>query len=113
MKNADSQMDVNEAFATLDKTMAELRQGFQPEKLNSEQRQGILFELDKLEVEALKCKIKMEVRSLADGGPTILYKEFLVKILQTLPATLPASSVNELMEYTANLWFEVAAPAEA
>ena len=108
MKNVASPSNVNEVISTLDNTLAELRQGFQPEKLTSQERKRILSDLDKLEVEAYKCKIKLEVKLLVEAAPEISYKEALEKILQILPSKMAVGAVNDLVEYTAAVWSEMA-----
>lgn len=108
MKNTANPLDVNEVIATLDNMLAELRQGFQPEKLTSKARERILSDLDKLEVEAYKCKVKLEVKLLTEADPDISYKEALEKILPILPSKMAIGAVSELVAYTANVWSEIA-----
>lgn len=107
MKKIDSQSKVDEVISTLDNTLTELRQGFKPEKLTGRERERILSDLDKLEVEAFKCKVKLEVKSYVEADPDISYKETLEKVLQILPSKIAPGAINELAEYTAKVWSEM------
>jgi hypothetical protein len=55
-----SAIDTQKVLTNIDKTLQELREGVQPEKLSQQDKSSILAQLDKLETAALEAKKAIE-----------------------------------------------------
>ena len=104
MNTTKSKVDADQVLATIDKTLKEIREGLEPEKLTVAERASLLDGFIKLETKAHKIKLKIKIDLLAAKQPDLSPRKVVVKLLSTLPEDLPASAISELAGYAAKEW---------
>ena len=104
MKTQNNIVDTDKVLSIIDRTLAELRTGIQPEKLTEKEKAGIIVELDKLEIQAWKCKVNVAIHSLAEEQPDISLRQALLHILHKVPDSLSPTGTSEIISHAKKRW---------
>lgn len=107
MKAENNIVDVEKVLATIDRTFKELREGVDLEKMDDQAIGNFEKGLDLLEVEAWKCKINLELKSLVEADSSITLRGALINILSKLPDTISSDGISELIRHTKMRWKEL------
>lgn len=104
MKKQKPKVDVDQVLATIDRTLKEIREGFKPEELTTEERAEVMKGIMKVIVQAHKCKLNLRISELEESNPNASTREAMIYALTSLPDDLPTKSLLELAKCMAEMW---------
>jgi len=113
MNQIGNAINPNEVLETITRTVRELTSGLEAGKLTKKEKAHVLNELEKLEIKAHKCKLKVELGELKQLHPTLEIRDVLLKTLPSLHSGISSSVLSTLVEYITELWQDLAKEVSA
>ena len=104
IKNTPQIVDVERVVSIVETTLQELRNGVDLGKLSIGDKAELLSDLEKLEVQAWKVKLQLEMDRLIGEEPAISLRDALLSVLAKIPATLTSEGVSALVLSAKENW---------
>jgi len=101
MKNKINPLELSNNLSQLHE---EITVGLQEGDFSLKEISSIENELDKLELQAYKTKLGFEIHIFLKTGEQLTSRDFLLKMLSTLPKEVPVHFLPSLTEYVLENW---------
>jgi len=101
MKNKINPLELSNNLSQLHE---EITDGIQESNLSLKEISSIENELDKVELQAYKTKLGIEIHQFSKKGEQLTSRDFLLKMLGNLPKEVPVKYLPALTEYVLGNW---------
>ncbi len=100
----NQKINTDQVLGTIAKTVEELDTAIQPGKFTASEKEEILVELEKVEIQAYKAKLGLRLDQLKAADPSMPTRDILILMLASLPPDLSAVVLVEITKYIGRQW---------
>lgn len=97
-------VNVEKVLSIIDRTFDDLKKNIDLDEMDEKAIAKLYEGLDKLEVQAWKCKVNAELRMMMTADSSVNLKEALLDILSKLPDTISADGISEIVNHARLKW---------
>lgn len=103
-KKMKNKVDIEKATTIIKDTIDEIKSGLETSNLSTEAAARLKEEAIKVELQAYKTKIGLQLHLLAQSHSNLSAKDVLIRMLSLLPNDIPQFFLPILTEYTLENW---------